>query len=587
MLDRERIYNILGWGAFVFACSVFFLPIINPDIFWHLSAGRYTLAHLGPPRTDFLSWPLAGQDWVDFEWLPQVFYYLLYKAGGFKALLFFKAGLLILTLLAFRSLMVLYGRRQLVWLVLPFFAAGIITNSDLRPENFTLLFFVLTLYALEKSRFVSIPEGGWFKAAFFAFFALWTNIHAGYLYGLALIGLYAAGEFFEEELPFVYGKAPFARPVKSLEYLKFFFLGLAASLVNPYGWKIYAVIANHQKYIDTLQEYIQEWTTFDLTNVYQWPYILSLLFVMGAFAFFVLRRKHIVYTHFTCLVYFLWASANHARHIPFFIIVGLAFTLSLPWGEFPVPKFKRALALSGGALWLLLNFWFYNNFIWTQYTGKDTLFKWGSEGLASFLKASRPELSGLKLFNPWGWGGWLGWELGPDYKVFVDGRYLFHDRISEMVEARNGLRNWQNLINKYKFDLMLITLDEPKVAVKQKLLNGKPVIFWRPAYLLYLPRSEWAVIYWDSSVAALVRRAAVPAAWLAEREYRYLRPADSLNIVAPLLAGELPLSAIKKEMQRYVRFHKAGEVNSVNGDVMNFVAGLEKICAAKGSKCAK
>jgi hypothetical protein len=104
---------------------------------------------------------------------------------------------------------------------------------------------------------------------------------------------------------------------------------------------------------------------------------------------------------------------------------------------------------------------------------------------------------------------------------------------------------------------------------------------------MYLPRSEWAVIYWDYSVAAVVRRSAVPAAWLAEREYRYLRPADSLNIVAPLLAGELPLSAVKTEMQRYVRFHKATGVNSVNGDVMNFVAGLEKICAAKGSKCAK
>ncbi len=587
MPDRERIYNILGWGAFAFACSVFFLPIISPDIFWHLSAGRYTLAHLGPPRTDFLSWPMAGREWVDFEWLTQVGYYLIFEAGGFKALLFLKAGLLALTLLAFRSLMIFYGRRAAVWLVLPFFAAAITTNSDLRPENFTLLFFVLTLYALEKSRLGSIPAGNWYKAAFFTFFALWTNLHAGYMYGLALIGLYAAGEFFEEELQYIYGKALFARPVKSLEYLKFFFLGLAASLVNPYGWKIYSVMANHQKYMDTLQEYIQEWTTFDLTNVYQWPYILSLLAVMGAFSWFVLKRKHTVYTHFACLMYFLWASANHSRHIPFFIIVGLAFTLALPWGELPVSRLKRVLLLGGGALWLVLNFWFYNNFIWTQYTGKATLFKWGSEGLAAFLKDSRPQLAGLRLFNPWGWGGWLGWELGPDYKVFIDGRYIFHDRISEIVDARNGARNWQGLISRYKLDLMLITLDEPKIPVKQKLLNGNPNIAWRPAYLMYLPRSEWAVIYWDYSVAALVRRSAVPAAWLAEREYRYLRPADSLNIMAPLLAGELSLSEIKKERQRYLRFHKAGGAKSVNADLIDFVGGLEKMCAAKGARCAK
>ena len=103
MYDRDRVLNMLGWGAFAFAASVFFLPVLNPDIYWHLSAGKYTLAHLGPPRTDFLSWPLAGAEWVDFEWLPQVFYYLLHKAGGFRALLLFKVLVLALTLLQSRG----------------------------------------------------------------------------------------------------------------------------------------------------------------------------------------------------------------------------------------------------------------------------------------------------------------------------------------------------------------------------------------------------------------------------------------------------------------------------------------------------
>ena len=153
MPDRDRILNMLGWGAFAFSCSVFLLPVINPDIYWHLSAGKYTLAHLGPPRADFLSWPLAGAEWVDFEWLPQVVYYLLHKAGGFKALLLFKVVLLTLTLLAFRATVLLYGRRSALPFLLPFFAAAIMPNCDLRPENFTLLLFSVTLYFLEKSRF--------------------------------------------------------------------------------------------------------------------------------------------------------------------------------------------------------------------------------------------------------------------------------------------------------------------------------------------------------------------------------------------------------------------------------------------------
>ena len=576
---------MLGWGAFAFAASVFFLPVLNPDIYWHLSAGKYTLAHLGPPRTDFLSWPLAGAEWVDFEWLPQVFYYLLHKAGGFRALLLFKVLVLALTLLAFRATALLYGRRAALPFLLPLFTAAIMPNCDLRPENFTLLFFSLTLYFLEKSRLSQAPPGLKAGAAFFFFFALWANTHAGYLYGLALTGLYAAGEFFTEELPFIYGKAPFARPGRSLDYLKLFFLGLAASLLNPYGWKIYGVIANHQRHISTLQDHIQEWTTLDFNNAYQWPYALVLAGVMCSFAFFLLRRRHVVYAHFAALLFFAWASASHSRHIPFFVITGLAFALALPW-EKPAPRW-RVLAWGGGALWLAAAWWFYSGLVWTQYTGKAQLAKWGSEGMAAFLRANKAELSGLKLYNYWSWGGWLGWELGPEYKPFVDGRYLFHDRINEVTGLSGNIPKWQSLIAKYKFDLALIKLDETNLPAKRRLAGGGETVAWRPAYLFYLPRKDWAVVYWDYSTAALVRRAAVPAGWLAAHEFRRLRPGDTLNLPGPLLAGEIPLRELRRELDRYLRWHTAGHDSSVNGEVLAFVKGLEALCAGKGAKCAK
>jgi hypothetical protein len=587
MPDRDRISNILGWGAFAFACTVFFQPLINPDLFWHFSAGKYIFAHLAPPRTDFLSWPKAGAPWVDFEWLSQLVYYAFYRAGGFWTLVFFKAALMALLLLGFRALALLYGRRRALPLLLPFFAAAVITNSDLRPENFSLLFFTAALYFLERARLRGIPAGRRPVAAVFAFFALWTNLHAGYMYGLALVGLYAAGGFLEEELLFIYGKAPFARPSKSLEYLKFFFAGFAGSFVNPYGWRIYGVMSNHQKYMDTLQQYIQEWNTFDLTNAYQWPYVLTMVGVLGAFLYFLLKKRHTVYTHFAALIFFLWASANHARHIPFFVIAGLAYALALPWGPFPVTRAKRALAWAGIALWLGLTFWFYNAYIWPQYTGKPVLFKWGSPGLKTFLSANKAELAGLRLYNPWGWGGWLGWELGPDYKVFIDGRYLFHDKIQEVVGVRDNPRNWQTLIEKYRLGLVLVTPDEPTVPVKQKMADGSPAMFWRPAYLFYLPRRDWAVVYWDHSVTALVKRSEVPAAWLAAHELRWLRQGDSLNVLAPVLAGELPLSEVKRELQLYLRNHPAEGDDSVNGALITFVKDLDKLCAVKGARCRK
>lgn len=583
-MDRDKVYNILGWAAFAFACSAFVLPVLNPDVYWHLAAGKYTVAHLGPPRADFLSWPLAGAEWVDFEWLTQVFYYLLHKAGGFRALQVFKALLLALSLLAFRRTALLYGRRAALPLALPFFAAAVISNCDLRPENFTLLFFAVTVYALERWRLSWVPGGFGAKAAVFAFFALWTNLHAGYLYGLALIGLYAAGEFFTEQLPYIYGKAPFARPGRSLDYLKLFFTGLAASLANPYGWKIYAVIANHQQHIATLQEHIQEWTAFSLSNAYQWPYALSLPAAFGAFAFFLLRRRHVVYPHFAALLFFAWASASHQRHIPFFIMTALPFSLALPW-EAPGPALRRALWGGGAALAAGL-FWFYQSLVWTQYAASPRLYRWGSDGLAAFLRAGEAELAGLKLYNHWGWGGWLGWELGPAYKPFIDGRYLFHDKITEVTGLSRDARNWTRLIEKYKFDLMLIKLDEPLVPLKQRLADGSERVFWRPAYMFYLPRAQWAVVYWDYSIAALVRRSAVPAPWLKERELRWLRPGDSQNLIQPLLAGEVPLPQLRRELDVYLRT-SVEPARSAGEDLKLFVRQLEELCAKKGAACAK
>ena len=584
MTKKDKIIKILGWMAVAFSASAFFLPVMNPDIFWHLSAGKYAAAHLAPPRFDFLSWPSAGREWVDFEWASQVIYYLIYLAGGFKALVAFKAAVLVLLLLVFRRLALLYGRGAALVPALPFLAAALVSSSDLRPENFTLLFFTVTLYFLEKSRLGGIPRGRAPRVKLFLFFAVWINLHAGCFYGLALLGLYAAGEFFAEQLPFIYG-GPAVRPGRSLEYLKLFLLGLAATLVNPYGWKICAVLANHSRYAGALTEYIQEWGAFRLGNPYQWPYALALAGVAACLVLFLLRRRHSVYPHLACLLFFAWTSAEHARHIPFFVLTGLAFTLALPWESLRLPRLPGPAYRAAAAGLLLAVVGYYSSFIWTQYTGRASFFSASSPNLARFLKTNAGELSGLRLYNYWAWGGWLGWELAPEYKVFVDGRYLFHDKIEELVEARTGARNWTALIAKYDFDLMLIALDEPLVPIKQHLSGGKEQVFWRPAYLFYLPKKEWAVIYWDYKVAAVVRRSALSPAWLAAREFKYLRPADIANLVAPVLAGDVPLAGLERDLRLYLGSHPGGSEALSNTALVDFYRNIRIACAKKGAAC--
>jgi hypothetical protein len=529
----------------------------------------------------------------------------MYRLGGFKLLLFFKGALLTaVTVISWRTAE-LGGRfrawgkpllryppvaqspgRGAAWLYMPFFAAGMIVASDLRPENFSLLFFAALLYRLERDRAAGGTDFTLRTGALAAvFFALWTNLHAGYLYGLVLVMIYFLGGFCRAALPLVYARSPGLQPGRYTAYLKYAAIGLAASLLNPYGWKIYGVILNHQKYIALMQEYIQEWNTFDLTNVFQVPYVITLAGVFGLFLWRFLRTKEIVYEHFGALLFFAWASANHARHIPFFIIIALPYSADMigACAAEGIDKYFRR-ALQAAALGVLI--WHYSVSIWPLYTGGATLFNVQSEGLSDFLQANKDRLAPLRLFNYWGWGGFLGYRLSPDYKVFIDGRYLFHEKLEEAANLGSNLERWKAFIDKYKFDLMLIKLDGSRIPLKQRLPSGREAVFSRPAYLFYLPRKDWAVIYWDYRVAAVVRRKAADPAWLADHEYRYFRPADSANIVLPLLEGEIRYSELEKEIRLYLKSNTVYyEGSSVTDEVLNYQSAIKQLCKDKNAKC--
>ena len=85
-------------AVFVFACLaaalVVLLPIGDPDLWWHLSAGRFIFEHAALPRADWLSYTMAGKAWADFEWLGEIVFYSAYELGGLKFLYVLKICLL-------------------------------------------------------------------------------------------------------------------------------------------------------------------------------------------------------------------------------------------------------------------------------------------------------------------------------------------------------------------------------------------------------------------------------------------------------------------------------------------------------------
>ena len=63
------------------------------------------------------------------------------------------------------------------------------------------------------------------------------------------------------------------------------------------------------------------------------------------------------------------------------------------------------------------------------------------------------------LFSPYEWGGYIQWELYPEYKPFVDARTLSYDCYKDYRDATQGRK--AKVFEKYKFNTVIFYLIPP------------------------------------------------------------------------------------------------------------------------------
>ncbi len=243
----------------VYLAFVTFFKISNNDIWIHLKTGEYVLNHLRVPATDPYSFTAAGHAYVAHEWLAGVLFYLVYSLAGVPGLILFKsaviAGTVVLLFLAARRL------RGRLSVILPVFALVLYLGSARffeRPHIFSYLLAALVLWL-----FLRYREGGRDRRWLYAILPvqiLWVNLHGGWVEGVALVAVFALGEL----LAWLRARYLLCQPERALPARDVGFLaalvpaGLAASLINPYGYR--ALLFPFQ--LTGLQLFMQE--------VYEW-----------------------------------------------------------------------------------------------------------------------------------------------------------------------------------------------------------------------------------------------------------------------------------------------------------------------------
>jgi len=380
------------------------------DTWWHLATGEQVLATRTWPTTDLYSFTVHGNPWIAYEWLGEVLMALALRLGGLRGL-----AVLLVILAASLTLLLYYY----AWLcsgnvkaaaaacavVVPL--AGVFFTP--RPQLLGFILLLITLICLEQFR-----RGGsrwlWLLPPVFL---LWANVHGSFVMGLFALGLYGVCGLTSFQSGQVVAEAWTLR--QRLRMLLTIFLCLLALLATPYGTRL----ATYPLELATQQpanlSFVTEWQPLSFSTSYGlWflGFMLSVFLAQVLFPF-VYRLEILAFFLFTIL-----ESCLHVRFLIFFVmaltpILAQLLARWIPPYEPPKDHPWVNAVLIGVVLAIVVAF-----MPSRRRLDEAVAEKYPVRAVEYLRRHPVP----AAMFNEETWGGFLIWSLGPEHRVFIDGR---------------------------------------------------------------------------------------------------------------------------------------------------------------------
>jgi hypothetical protein len=213
-------------------------------------------------------------------------------------------------------------------------------------------------------------------------------------------------------------------------------------------------------------------------------------------------------------VIFLFLAFKSRRHFPLFFIVTFSLVVDFSvsffsWPERWLNNFKKSRIIKGyflaGLLIIITSYFVKTNFTESPFTSPLYCQSYPCQAI-NFIK-NNPVYSQLKIFNNYGWGGYIIYTW-PGKKLFVDGRfpqYPFrgHTIVEEYLDFFNKDKA-AGMLNDYDISLVLIKRPEKielarweefLLGIKQDELNTKAEQNNLQEYLE--KSSNWKMVYSD------------------------------------------------------------------------------------------
>ena len=439
------------WICVVVALGTYIAgPIVDPDLWWHITVGRWILANNKVPTFEHWNLFAVGEPWVAYSWMPETILALIDRSFGVVGLAYAKLSLGVLTSLSF---IIVFSKMSKNW----FFGAligglctfAIYNHFTLRPQTFIWIYFSWTILVTDLIRRDGIRLKHLIMLAFCFF--LWANTHLSSAIGLLFVAAWLIGEK--------------GLRVASIAVIT----GFVATLITPYfgrEWLTLFSKAGHPFAHRAIAE-------FQSATIMQYPtgFLVIMFILLLAFAIETSHRAE--FSKLAICSFLSLIGLAVVKFLPF-AYLSIAALLALYWRDFSLKSKSSGLFEGISRLQRLVQS--------LPYSGLSFVFIcWSIVSCAGILQQpldKRVPVEALDfivnnklkfpLLHGFGEGGYVMYRLSDqegrlEQKVVIDGRTNVtpNDVWSKFLEAHKGKENWHQYLDLVEPQTVLWHSDTP------------------------------------------------------------------------------------------------------------------------------
>ncbi len=246
--------RLAAWAAGTYLCAS---GAADPDLYGHLRFGLDLIRTRHLTTVDPYSFT-QGVPWTNHEWLSELFFGLAYRQGGIPGLIVLKIAILSAAIVLMARMLRPVGEPHRYWLLAVAIVGLAPIGLAFRPQLWTILALAALCRLLATRRLRWLP----------LLFAVWANLHGGWIVGLGVAGLWLVGRMLD------------TRSVGAhLGAVALMGTSLAATLINPYGGHLWGFLASTVRHGRDIGDWRPAWERLEadtgplwaVTASFGWP----------------------------------------------------------------------------------------------------------------------------------------------------------------------------------------------------------------------------------------------------------------------------------------------------------------------------